>query len=379
MYLYFHEIEELLELINTKNDEKGVLPKITDSDKKLLQKIGVDFRKVSIKEGSVFSSLNFAVFLRCLKDFDEVSLSYKNLYEYIQNCEYSKLPVEFLHVEEVEELLKIIGRNHVVVGGSSLAVDDRKTLLKYGIDFSQVSSLIAENISTPFNLGMLAKSLRVAETNNYSYKQLIEYVKKGRYIPPSSRETLLLERVKELKLGFMGSEEGIIRQEIIEDLNDGKTTKQIASDLGHKTGYWGFEDILNRLKATVFEEARVLDIKERNPTVDPHVFKWVSKNGCCSHCTRLYLTKGVTSEPKIFRLSELERNGSNEGKSEWDWKPTIYPTHDWCSCSIYQLPNGYLWNPDKQSFSTPDPEYKKKVAASRSLIRVWINGVEKWL
>jgi hypothetical protein len=37
-----------------------------------------------------------------------------------------------------------------------------------------------------------------------------------------------------------------------------------------------------------------------------------------------------------------------------------------------EVPQGYKWNPETQSFSTPDEKYKEQTAAKRKLIPVQI-------
>jgi hypothetical protein len=50
-----------------------------------------------------------------------------------------------------------------------------------------------------------------------------------------------------------------------------------------------------------------------------------------------------------------------------------------CRCSLQELPEGYLWNKETQSFSTPDPNYLQQVQAQRPLIRVVLGGKELYL
>ena len=59
------------------------------------------------------------------------------------------------------------------------------------------------------------------------------------------------------------------------------------------------------------------------------VFKDVFVGGC-RHCIRLYLTGGIGSQPKIFKISDLIANGDNIGVKVNDWKPVISSTHPHC-------------------------------------------------
>ena len=54
---------------------------------------------------------------------------------------------------------------------------------------------------------------------------------------------------------------------------------------------------------------------------------------CCPMCRKLYLEKdGVT--PKVFKMSELLSNGSNAGKKQSEWLPTLGTLHPSCACTL---------------------------------------------
>lgn len=82
------------------------------------------------------------------------------------------------------------------------------------------------------------------------------------------------------------------------------------------------------------------------------VFKRPGPNAC-SMCKKLYLEPdGIT--PKIFTLSELQAYGTNYGKKQRDWVPTLGTLHPNCMCPLSVMPDGYHFNsigqlePDKQ-------------------------------
>jgi hypothetical protein len=170
-----------------------------------------------------------------------------------------------------------------------------------------------------------------------------------------------------------------MKQEIIEGFREHLTPNMIASNIGYKTGHWGLDELINYYQDLVWNEARVTEIRKRNAGRDPIVYKLVSRRGCCEHCIRLYLTNGAGSQPILFKISELEKAGSNENKLASEWRATLSLTHKNCSCMLYEYSDAYLWNEDQQSFSTPDPDYKRKTELKRKLIRVLINGEEHFL
>lgn len=59
----------------------------------------------------------------------------------------------------------------------------------------------------------------------------------------------------------------------------------------------------------------------------------------CPHCVRLYV--GPDGHPRIFKLSELEKNGTNFKKKVNDWKPVLGAVHPHCQCQLVRIPDGW--------------------------------------
>jgi len=116
-----------------------------------------------------------------------------------------------------------------------------------------------------------------------------------------------------------------------------KTAKEMASDLGHLTGDW--ERDLLRIMQTESTQTLNEAMAERwkEDAVDPDdilVYRSVRPDAC-SACKGFYLDGG---NPRIFRLSMLEANGSsNAGRRRSDWLPVNGATHPWCSCVTVRL------------------------------------------
>jgi hypothetical protein len=72
---------------------------------------------------------------------------------------------------------------------------------------------------------------------------------------------------------------------------------------------------------------------------DPWVFKR-PRPDCCNECRQAYLhPDGKT--PRLFRLSELMKNGSNVGRTRDERLPTVDSLHPWCRCLLSELPDGF--------------------------------------
>lgn len=83
---------------------------------------------------------------------------------------------------------------------------------------------------------------------------------------------------------------------------------------------------------------------------DTTVFKRPAPNAC-NKCKQLYLeSDGIT--PRLFKITDLQANGSNYGKKQADWKPTLGILHPNCMCPLSVMPDGYKFDASGQL--TPD-------------------------
>ena len=65
---------------------------------------------------------------------------------------------------------------------------------------------------------------------------------------------------------------------------------------------------------------------------DVYVCKKTQPNACAA-CKRLYLESDLIT-PKIFKLSDLMKNGTNYGKKVDDWLPVLGCIHPNCQCEL---------------------------------------------
>lgn len=163
-----------------------------------------------------------------------------------------------LYFEQVAELINIIDRNQLAVGiGENLVTpEDKMLLLEFGINYKQLH-VGSNSPFNSFNFAMLAESLKAAKENNFSYNELGEYIRRGKYIPQTKREKLTIEHIsnqpfEELKV-YRQFE--MIRQEIITGVKESKTPQAIASNIGHKSGIWNLDDIISKYIDAAFQAA----------------------------------------------------------------------------------------------------------------------------
>jgi hypothetical protein len=78
------------------------------------------------------------------------------------------------------------------------------------------------------------------------------------------------------------------------------------------------------------DESLMTGVSPRNTIVFKKV---VNDDSLCQWCRKFYLLPDGT--PRLFRLEELQANGSNYGKKKTDWKPVLGKTHPRCRCQLF--------------------------------------------
>lgn len=177
--------------------------------------------------------------------------------------------------------------------------------------------------------------------------------------------------------GLRAAYEKLIKKETKEAVSKRESQKQLVSRLGHKTGDWArdFHRISDYLMHHAHDHGRAQGIIRRHGnSKDPIlVYKSVFA-GACRHCIRLYLTDGIGSRPRVFKLSDLVANGSNIGRKANDWKAVLGPTHNWCRCQLEYVPKGFDWDAENKAFTKPKVEGRR--VERKSKVKIKINDKE---
>jgi hypothetical protein len=307
-----------------------------------------------------------------------------------------------LKAEQINQLLEIINKNQAIVIGRELGTEflthqDKQLLQRSGVDIDGLYDIGKDTLNLQFQLGMLAQSLGAAKTAKLTYAQLKEYVQHGDYIPLTAREVASIDAIRNQtftdlrKLGSnifqdvnqvltdksLKGQRQLIREELETGFLNKDTVTEIAHGIAERTGDWSrdFERIVAYNSHLAFEQGKAAMIQRDSGEDDPTVYKTVF-DGACNHCISLYLTSGIGSQPRLFKLSELRANGTNIGRKTVDWLGTLGPIHPFCRCLVNYLPKGYVWDKDKKKFVAPTgDQYKSK----RKPIRVWIGGTETYI
>jgi len=279
--------------------------------------------------------------------------------------------------EQIQEILKTVDMNTKflaakVLGSDILTKEDKKDLEKWGFNLEEIQQEFPSFVQS-YHFGRLSALIGDVNSKKISYKDFIEHLRRGQYLPLTEVEKYSLNVAKQRTYGHItGLGEGmktnisqvirqteqerradyekVIKKELEKGVADRKSLKEIVSDLGHKTGDWSrnWGRIVSTEMNNIFQQGRSDMYKERYGD-DVRVYKDVYPKAC-RHCIKAYTTSGLGSKPRVFKLSELEANGSNIGKKVADWLPTLQGMHPYCRCTLRNILPGQVWDEETESF-----------------------------
>lgn len=250
-----------------------------------------------------------------------------------------------------------------------------------------------------FFFGRLSELIGDVNSKVINYTDFKEYLFRGQYIPLSRRENIEYDLVRKMSTAHirgLGTKikhtvEGIIIEENIKyrseyekvlkgELSEGIVNKKaltsIISEIGHITGNWekDWGRIVDTEMNNIFQSGRAQTMVEKYGE-DTKVYK-LPYDDACRHCIKLYLTNGVGSKPRVFKLEEMISFGTNIGKKVEDWKPVLGSVHPHCRCILFNIPKGQEWNKELGLFEYPK-EIKNRVKR-KSKIKIEV-GDKKFL
>lgn len=279
--------------------------------------------------------------------------------------------------DQVAELINIIQYQHILfgvenVGSSVLSTSEVALLESYGVRVSELN-LAMSPVEEAFHFGRLSAALGNYNTAKVSYDDFRKFVMGGGHRELSFVERAALENLKTNTFNavkglgnkvssnateIVGKSKSmrsiqykrVLNEELALGVEYRKSVGEIAREIGKRTGDWNRD--LGRLVETelhnAYEEGRALEF-EFQAGEDVNVYKDVYA-GACKYCIAAYLTAGIGSVPKIFKLSELRDNGDNVGLKVSEWRPVLGGMHPFCRCTLHRLLPGFRWDDDKKAF-----------------------------
>lgn len=278
---------------------------------------------------------------------------------------------------ELFELYQTIDYFQTFFIATNLGVDiltdgDRRLLELYGIDMASFEN-DEDYISYAFKFGMMASALKKDKVKSMNFSDLKGFIQSGNFIPLNDSEKYALNYVKaqaynDIKgLGnrikqstgqiFIESSrtrrlrtQGKIRKQAKIAIKDRLSIKELSSNLGHATQDFtrDFDRIADYIMHDAYQNGIAAQlIKQYGEDVE--VFFSVYPKAC-KHCIEIYLTGGIGSEPKVFKLKDVIANGSNIGRKSDQWRASLSGIHNWCRCGVNLKPENSVWSNEKNMF-----------------------------
>ena len=212
-------------------------------------------------------------------------------------------------------------------------------------------------IALAFLFGLLLAHADDADrVKNMSYSAFEDAVRQGSIrLPDKDRQEIrALEMEAGQRLQHLGSEVALAASLVAADAMRGIDSRKAAERLRTAAGKWS--DRWDRLARSVLHTARdrgavarykigdlaalgALDEEEKGT----YVYRQTQADAC-PYCNDFY--NGPDGQPRIFKLSILEGNGTNAGRSKATWQPVVGATHPHCRCTTHLVPHGHGFNDD---------------------------------
>lgn len=312
----------------------------------------------------------------------------------------------FLTSNQIQELINMVNFYHISflaknISSDLLSKEDIILLKKYNFPLSKY--LDPKNLSYldhAFRFGIISTSLKEAELKNWNYSKLKWYIKTNQFMPLTPLEKNVLDNIKhqsfkDIKgLGNKVSDdltkilidvdkekrfkyEELIREEAIKTVQNRETVRDLVSRIGNRTQDWNrnLGRIADFIMHKAFDEGRVMTLlQEKGEKAE--VYKDVYL-GACDSCIKAYTTAGIGSQPIIFTIEEILKNGDNIGRKVNEWLPVVGPMHPYCRCTIHELPLNREWDPMTGGFTKFVEGIKPKIRKTK--MRVRIGNEEKFI
>lgn len=282
-----------------------------------------------------------------------------------------------LTVDELFELYTLIDYFHVFFIADTLGTDlltksDKIVLYNYGIDIHSFED-DEDYLAYAFKFGMLAAVLKKDKIKDFTFEDLKKFIKSGQFIPLTEAEQFALSYVRaqtynDIKgLGnrikqstgqvFIESSrtrrlknQRIIRKQTKLAIKNRLSITELSSILAEKTGDYArdFDRIADYVMHDAYQQGIASQLLNKYGE-EVEVFYSVYVKAC-KHCIELYLTDGIGSEPRVFKLKTVIENGSNIGRKAKDYKAVVGPVHCFCRCHLNYKPENTVWDKVKKMF-----------------------------
>ena len=288
---------------------------------------------------------------------------------------------------KIKNTIKVFHLNFLfnTIGFSYLSKDEIKFLEeemgKDHLDYKAIPLL-----DKIFILGQISQKLGMTNTNKLNiddFNKFINQQNSSKYnIKPSTKE---LDKIKkQTYLDILGKQfliEKDIRQFILNEESNNKkiNLSNLTDNIKEKFSNWSYLDkSISYLSESAFNEGKAVEIKEESDLSDPYVYKVpLGDEKTCEYCKSAYLNSDGSA--KIFKLSQLQANGTNIGLKPEFWKPTLIVLHLNCRCVLQYLNllkgttiNDYIWDYGTQRYILNKDIIKERKVERKSKVKITI-------
>ena len=239
-------------------------------------------------------------------------------------------------LEQIEQISKVVSDNHSIfilqsLGSKYLSKDTTSRLEGLGIVLDKKSQ--TPFVKQTYHLGILNRSLDKDDRNKFDFEDLKKYTHNETKL--SVKESKRLQLIELQVLKDIRNLESKISSEITQSLINSYNNPELNINQNLETLSLSWEKSFNRILQynvqSAYEEGKSVGIQRTSKDPDPFVYKQPYKDAC-KYCKKAYLRED--GFPRIFRLSELRKNGTNIGKKVDELKPTLDPLHVNCRCPL---------------------------------------------
>jgi len=229
-----------------------------------------------------------------------------------------------------------------------------------------------KSVEDAYLLGQVIAAIEDPSVSKMSYRQFQDYIKKNP-VPLSNVERRAVQiaqhtaaqyavglgRRVDLEVGqALLTEDTQLAQEMRDKIRTAtaesvarrETAAQLKSTLGWETKDWARDwDRIAITELHNVKERGAADTIAKRHGSGQRVAK-LTMPDACDHCKRLHI--GPDGQPRIFKLSDLEKNGTNFKQKAANWKAVVGAVHPHCQCTLIRVPDG--WGFDEEGRLSPN-------------------------
>ena len=246
--------------------------------------------------------------------------------------------------KKIKNIIKLYHLNFLfdTIGEDYLSEEERE-FLENGLGKTKLNRDKIPLLDKIFAFGKIAEKIGLENANKITKKDLDKFIQEN-------TNKNIQEELNKIKsqayLDILGKQYKIekdLRQGILNEQNKKEfKISNIVDYIKEKFEDWSYlKDSISYVSECALNQGKVEEIKSKSDSEDPLVYKVpIQDEKLCPNCRKAYLNSDGT--PKIFKLSELEENGTNIGKKPNAWLPTLGMMHPHCRCLLQyfeEVPN----------------------------------------